>query len=664
MKVSPCHFLAFLALVNASPKPQVNISSGLPTPPAFKVSPSPSPFANAALWQEAVANDAKIGSTDNRSFYAAVAYAQTLENSSNSIIADALEGAETISKALQALNIYPTDFNQEQALDPATTPVVISSTPQQIIKSFGASGAWWPNDLNFFPPAQQKNLSSLLFDKEWLYLSGYRYNVGATGDQDSLQINPALRSVQSFMKTDGTYDWTRDGPGIYFLKAAQAAGVSSITFFVNAQPSGMTSNHQACGSVLDSPHVAAYVAYIEKIVAYWADQGIPIDFVSPMNEPDDSFQKCSFKSGCTCGQEGMAVSSSTRATVFKQLRAALSSSKSAGVKKIKIMGDETSQITTQALAEYVGSTNIANNGQKYSGWLPDTLEGEYIDAIAVHMYDWPDDATLKNYRQLIINASRLTTHKKPPPPIKMTELSSYASARGLHAPYGWTGTGLMTSEFDPTIDNALDMARMIWQWMTLVNAESFDWWTALSTMMPCTPTTNPTCPYTYQSGQGWNDALIYLDSSYGTNKNYEFYLTKRFWVFKHFTTFVRPGSVRYDIPNEVLPYGTVALASKGTDDTWSSIFINRNTTDQTITLRLPGIGAKLVGLTQTTAADDWKSLALPIISRDNSIKLILPARGVMSVQFTVSDPRPMTATAQKARRRVKKGSPLVTLRAW
>ena len=322
--------------------------------------------------------------------------------------------------------------------------VEISPTPEQTIKSFGASGAWWPNDLNLFPTAQQQNLSKLLFDKDWLYLSGYRYNVGASGDQDALQINPPLRAVQSFMKTDGTYDWTRDGPGVYYLQAAQAAGVSSITFFLNAQPSGLTSNHEACGTLLETSAIPAYVDYITTVVEHWADQ-VTIDYLSPMNEPDDDFQTCKFGSGCTCGQEGMAVDSNERSAVFQQLRAALAASTSAGATKVKIMGDETSQITSQALKEYVGD----------SGWLPDTLKGSYIDAIAVHMYDWPDDATLKNYKQLVINATSQATSQNTPIPIKMTEVSSYASALGVHAPYGQLFR-LSPAGVHANLDNRLD----------------------------------------------------------------------------------------------------------------------------------------------------------------------------------------------------------------
>ena len=498
--------------------------------------------------------------------------------------------------------------------------VVITPIPQQTIKSFGASGAWWPNDLNYFPMAQQQNLTQLLFSKDWLYLSGYRYSMGASGDHDSTIVNnpgmPSTRGVESFMKTDGTYDWTRDGCGVFFLRGAEAANVSSITFFVNAAPSGLnatTATSAPCGGSLEASAIPAFVNYIETVLAYWAGQGVTVDYISPMNEPDDSFS--------SCGQEGMEVSKSLRATVFQQLRAALTASTSAAVKGVKIIGDETSQIASEAL-------------MNYGNWLPDTLKGQYIDAIAVHMYDWPDDATLLNYGQLVKNSSAGGS----PPPIKMTEISSFQSADGMHRGWGWTGPQTMSSQYDPTMSSALDMARMIWQWLTLVNAESFDWWTAVSTMMPCFPSTNADCATIARNGSGWNDALIYIDGSYHTTKNYNFYLTKRFWVFRHFTNFIRPGSVRYDIPNEVLPYGTVAVASLGTNNIWQATFINRNDTAQVVTMKLPGSAATIEGLVQTTDDVDWGNVVWPKVAPNNDISFTLPARGVLTIQFSISGP--------------------------
>lgn len=446
--------------------------------------------------------------------------------------------------------------------------------------------------------------------------------MGATQDQENVSVTQQGRGVESFLKSDGTYDWTRDGPGMYYLRAAITANLSSIAFFINAQPSSLSSQamsqqfHAPCGTTLQPADIPGFVTYIETVLAHWADQEIPIDYISPMNEPDDSFWDATTKS---CPQEGMVVKASIRGSVFQALRAALTNSASTAAQKIKIMGDETSQIASMALPEY-------------QVWLPQTLQDNWIDAISVHMYDLPDDATLLNYKQLVVNASLPNL----PPPIKMSEISSFASAQGIYAPWGWTGPHRIQAQYDPTIDSALDMARMIWQFLTLVGAESFDWWAAVSHMMGCVGSPGTSCT-DYSNSTGWNDAFIYIDPNYATNKNYNFYLTKRFWVYKHFTTFIRPGSVRYDIPNTVLPYGTVAVASLDAG-IWSTIFVNRNASAQAITMQLPSGGGKIVAITETTDAGDWVSMPLPHVEADNTIPLLLPARGVLSVQFTVDGP--------------------------
>ena len=451
--------------------------------------------------------------------------------------------------------------------------------------------------------------------------------MGASGDSDKVVIVsdhvPISRGVESFMNTNGSFDWTRDETGIHFLKAAVAANVSSITFFVNAAPSGLNATSHdlsPCGGTLESTAIPAFVEYIETVLAHWADQGIEITYISPMNEPDDSFS--------SCAQEGMAVLQSDRSTVFQQLRSALSNSKSSGAKAIKIIGDETSQIASQALMHY-------------ENWLPATLTAQSLDAIAVHMYDFPDDATLQNYAQHVQSYSPGSA----PPPVHMTEVSSYKSAPGIHSEWGWTGPHIMTPQYDPSISSALDLARMIWQWLTLVNASSFSWWTAVSTFMPICPNgpgspPPSACGTTTVNDTGWNDALIYISPVYAMWKDYRFHLTKRFWVYKHFTTFHRPGSIRHDVPNSLLPYGTVAVASQDpTANTWSATFINRNDTAQDVIMKPPGTGAKVSSMTQTTDAVDWGSVAVPTIdAAKNEMALTLPARGVLTVQFLVGGP--------------------------
>lgn len=429
--------------------------------------------------------------------------------------------------------------------------------------------------------------------------------MGASGDNDSQTVSTPGRGVESFMKTDGTYDFQRDGPGTYYLAAAAKAG-ASIAFFVNAMPSALAADKKPCGDTLDTTQIPPFVEYIEKVLTFWSKNNITIDYISPMNEPDNDFGKCA--------QEGMAVHKEDRPAVFAALKTALAASPL--TQKIKIMGDESSQIASNAMSSY-------------GTWLSEGVKS--IDALSVHMYDWPDDMTLGNYATLVKNLSL----PNPPPPIKMTEISSFKSAGGAHAPWGTTGGGSMAAEWDPTMNNALDMARYMWQWLTIVNAESWDWWTAVSNMLPCSPGTTPSCGTDYSAAAGWNDALLFIDPEYATNKNYEFYFTKRYWVFRHFSKFIRPGSVRYDIPNEVLPYGTVAVGTLGVDKTWNALFINRNATAQHVTMKLPGTGGKVTAITETTDKENWGQVEPPVVAADGTVKFTLPAKGVLSMQFTV-----------------------------
>lgn len=65
----------------------------------------------------------------------------------------------------------------------AATPTVAEVSPHaaQTIDNIGASGAWWVNDLKNFDPKVQARVSKLLFSKDGLALSSYRYNIGGGG---------------------------------------------------------------------------------------------------------------------------------------------------------------------------------------------------------------------------------------------------------------------------------------------------------------------------------------------------------------------------------------------------------------------------------------------------------------------------------------------------
>ena len=63
----------------------------------------------------------------------------------------------------------------------AASAAAVITAPAQTIAGFGASGAWWVNDLNKFSSSVQAQVASLLFTTSGIDLSQYRYNIGGGG---------------------------------------------------------------------------------------------------------------------------------------------------------------------------------------------------------------------------------------------------------------------------------------------------------------------------------------------------------------------------------------------------------------------------------------------------------------------------------------------------
>lgn len=121
-----CLFLTAIQDVYA--QTAISPYNGLPSPPASLVSSSLEPLGNAALWQQAVALDVAnniSGKHVNQYFYTAIAWWQSLENSSNSNLSGSspsFDAGPVVSQLLQHLQSYPTRFDQAQASDPHRTP--------------------------------------------------------------------------------------------------------------------------------------------------------------------------------------------------------------------------------------------------------------------------------------------------------------------------------------------------------------------------------------------------------------------------------------------------------------------------------------------------------------------------------------------------------------
>lgn len=161
---------------------------------------------------------------------------------------------------------------------------------------FGVSACWWAQECGGSENAE--NVAKLLFSKEGLGLNIYRYNIGA-GEKDNVNsiINNPWRASESFYVYDeGTgeykYDFTRDANAQKMLDLALSYGtVDTVVLFANSPHYSMTVSGLASGgkeqmqSNLPKENYKAYAEYFLTITEYFLDKGVPVKYISPVNEP-------------------------------------------------------------------------------------------------------------------------------------------------------------------------------------------------------------------------------------------------------------------------------------------------------------------------------------------------------------------------------------------
>lgn len=411
--------------------------------------------------------------------------------------------------------------------DDGTAPAgVVDPKASQTIDGFGASGAWWPTDVADFTPAAQDELGRLLFSKDGLYLSQYRYNIGGGG----VGVTVPYKAPPSFLQADGTYNWGADPDGMLFLEMADSYHVPQLIGFVNSAPPAFTTDQKSCGGELDPSKVADFAEYLATVVDHLESvDHIDISYISPMNEPDSA--------QATCHQEGMVVPVDLRAELVKDVAAYVATAP----EPPGVIADESS-LESQLLAEY-------------PEWLPEA--GTAVAVVAHHAYDYPDTDTLEKVAQI---------------PVKhwATEICCF-NGKG----FGW--------QYDPTMVNGLWLADTIYDDLAVAHDSAFDWWVAASPNIGCDPSLQPGCQDDVNP-HGRNDGLVYFDPDWSYDGNEAFYLTKRYWVMAAFSRYVRPGAVLHEVSD--LPDGVKAMAFEDGSH-WILEVVNDDSEAHDVAIRLP-----------------------------------------------------------------------------
>jgi O-glycosyl hydrolase len=451
----------------------------------------------------------------------------------------------------------------------------VSPVARQTIAGFGASGAWWPIDLAQFPESVQRSVTDLLFTAKGISLSGYRYNIGGGGNG----VTTPDRAPKEF---------TADAAGLYFLRAANADGVPVLTGFVNSAPPQFTTNGKACGGNLKPGMEASYAQYLVGVVKALHDvDHLTLQYVSPMNEPDNAFGDC--------GQEGMHVPVGQRAAVVQALGKALA----AGAPYTKVIADETT-------ADAILSTEAPQ-------WLAVPGTAQYVAAIAHHTYDFPNDALRKLLPPISARFDK---------PTWMTEICCYKGSGGVASSFG--------ANYDPTMTQGFWLADQIESDLTVAGDSAWYWWTALSPVLGCDPKAEPSCP-TRVNTKGFNDGLLYYDQHGATDGVTKIFPTKRFYVLGQFSAFVRPGAVRHDVTG--LPKGVHAMAFS-TPTSWTVVTWNENASSAQYGLELLG-NLKSDAAAVTNATSNLSRAAQSPSQTNSGAWLIdLPSKTIETYSFT------------------------------
>ncbi len=181
---------------------------------------------------------------------------------------------------------------------------------QQEITGWGTSGCWWAQKLGECDSAEE--VTKLIFSQEGLGLNIYRYNIGG-GEKDNpntrLDRNSS-RSTESFLvwneeAGEWVYDWNKDAAAQKVLEMALSYGcVDTVVMFANSPHYSMCVSGQASGGLepaqsnLKKDCYDDYVDYFLDITQHFIDMGVPVKYISPINEPQWDW------GGGWVGQEG------------------------------------------------------------------------------------------------------------------------------------------------------------------------------------------------------------------------------------------------------------------------------------------------------------------------------------------------------------------------
>ena len=496
------------------------------------------------------------------------------------------------------------------AIKPENVSKIDASKTYQTIEGFGASACWWAQRAGGWENTEDI-LKYLYSPKDGIGLNIYRYNIG-TGSRSDEKLGNFWSRTDGFLtnvdfeKKTLTYDFTRDAEAQNCLKIAKklAGDNLKVCLFSNSPPVQLTKNNKAyCSnneifneetqryenwgywwyqSNLEEKNYKLYAQFECDVADYFVSQGYNVFDVSPVNEPQ--FEWACNRDGYA-GQEGSHYKPEELKKLYSEM------AKAAYGKPYKISMFEGG--AAEGIDDNGNNTHFVNYVNEI---LSDSLNKRYYKSISCHSY-WADAHGKQQCREYVdsIDSSIEIACTEYCQMYNDTNTGVYETCKNL--------SGEALNGY--TIDFGVQMARVINEDLTILNATQWNWWTGAS-------------------GGIYPDGLVYINN----DNHSDIKLTKRLWCLGNYSKFIKEGAKRVDITTAQ----TDLLSSAFKNPDGSLVIVYVNQTDSKKTVNINAAGYSKFKLYQTTATDDLK-----LKNSGNfymSTSLDIPAQSVVSVILT------------------------------
>lgn len=364
-----------------------------------------------------------------------------------------------ISFILALINMFivPVSDDNSFVTNKSITLDVDEQIQYQSFNGFGASACWWAQGAG--NSAYADEIAKALYSEEGLGLNIYRYNIGGgEADNPNKRVwgSRATESFYYYNEATGEYeyDFTRDAGAQAMLEKCLSYGcIDTVVLFANSPHYSMTASGSAAGSYSDNTsnlpaeNYEAYADYFITITEYFIEKGVPVKYISPINEPQWSW------GGGWVGQEGCHYEKEEAVALLKVFAKKI---KESGL-DVQLMGPESGEVgeitewyfnelyNDEDVRDVLGSLAYHSYWSDNNYWgkygFGETVAEKYSD-INVDMTEWcelPCSHDINDFEGAMLMANVIMDD------IKVTGVNSWSAWVGVNN-YGIDEQGRMISD--------------------------------------------------------------------------------------------------------------------------------------------------------------------------------------------------------------------------